>query len=82
VHVLIADGQRSNVTNKRPLAILAKYLHSFTWEVFAIPPGWKAGLFVWLVEGAGPGHLNASNEPERVALVRRRAGTPRLAGTA
>ena len=46
MHVLIADGQRSNVTNKRPLAILANYLHSFTWEVFAIPPGWKAGLFV------------------------------------
>jgi hypothetical protein len=37
---------QSDKVNRRPLSILANYLHSFTWEVFAIPPGWKAGLFV------------------------------------
>jgi len=42
--------------DRRSTAILANHLHSFTWEIFAIPPGWKAGLFVF---GLALGSLKA-----------------------
>jgi hypothetical protein len=44
-----AEVPSSKVTklDRRQSAISARYVHSFTWEIFAIQPGWKAGLFVF-----------------------------------
>lgn len=48
----------------------------------AFPLGTTAAAANAIVEGARPEYLNASNKPERLALVRRRPGTSRPAGTA